>query len=271
MMKRKFCTSGLGRRKLRVIISLLSALLFFSVCMGCASTPLDLGLDFPVEKSSDAVGQTVPATIGVAEFIDLRPRAATSDAHKWLGFIPGVLWLHMESEMPDTYIGFTDYSPAPFPTAFSRAVYNALKGNEVFAQCVFLPENPYVTADYRLEGALNRTYLRETGYYYGSGLYAWITRIVGLPYVSFEVEIDVTLRLREMSSGEIIWKYDITGYREDKFYSVYALSRGIEGKNVLSYNISSILAQRMPDALASMREALNQEPASRRITQQENQ
>jgi hypothetical protein len=231
--------------------------LLFFLCLlqtSCAAPKLDLSLDF--SPPSEINQKPIQSVLGVDEFIDLRPQATTNDARKWLGFIPGVFWLEFVSEIPDTYTGFSTYNSGPFESAFAYAIYKHLKQSKLFEQTVFLPEDKYKTIAYRLEGVLKRTSLKETGYYYGSGMYAWITRIFGLPYVSYEINLDMTLRLRKIDTNEIIWAYELKGDRVDRYYNIYQLAGGKEGKHVLSFNISKILEEKIPDALESMKEAL---------------
>ncbi|MEW6067822.1 MAG: hypothetical protein AB1610_05990 [Nitrospirota bacterium] len=224
----------------------------FIFLSSCAASQLDLSLDFYLPQ--DDSQKQIDGVLGVDEFIDLRPQACTSDAKKWIGFIPGVFWLTFVSEIPDTYTGFSTYNSGPFNMAFSYAIYKNIKQSRIFKQTVFLPEDKYAPIDYRLEGVINRTLLKETGYYYGSGVYAWVTRIFGLPYVSYEINIDLTLRLRRMDTNEIIWTYELKGNRVDKYYSIYQLSSGKEGKHILSYNIAKILEEHMPSIFHSIRE-----------------
>lgn len=233
--------------------SIIAILLFLSLC-GCAASRLDLSLDYQSEIPQAT--SPMDGVLGVDEFIDMRPRATTSDARKWLGFIPGVLWVEMISEIPDAYTAFAEYSPGPFSMAFAHSIYKDISRRGVFRETVFLPKDRYVKIDYRLEGILNKTYVKETGYYYGSGLYAWVTRIVGLPYVSYDIEIDLTLRLRRLDTNEIIWTHDIKDGGSDRYYNVYGLSSGKEGKNVISYNIARMLDKNMSSAMLSMRAAV---------------
>lgn len=230
-----------------------TAILFVFI-PACAISQLDLSLDFYAGLDNSI--KPHEGVLGIDEFIDLRPQVSTSDAKKWLGFIPGVFWLNIISEIPDTYTGFSDFRSTPFKMAFAHAMYKSIEQNKVFTKTVFLPRDKYASIDYRLEGILNRTFLKETGYYYGSGVYAWITRIIGLPYVSYEFTMDVTLMLRRMDTHEVIWTYELKGTRRDKYYNIYQLAHGKEGKHILSYNISKILEEQMPVVLQSMRRTL---------------
>lgn len=233
-------------------------ILIIAVCVlisSCSSANLDLSLDFnamPEEKTVSHKG-----VIGVDEFIDLRPQITTSEAKKWMGFIPGVLWLEFVSDIPDTYTGFSSYNSSPFKMNIAHAIYKDFEKNMVFEKVVFLPKDRYAKIDYRLEGVLNKTFLKETGYYYGSGFYAWITRIIGLPYVSYEFELDVTLRIRDVKSNDIVWSCDLKGTRIDKFYNIYQLNSGKDNKHIISYNFSRIIESEMPNILKSIRETLD--------------
>ncbi|MFQ5585985.1 MAG: hypothetical protein ACE5GF_04095 [Thermodesulfobacteriota bacterium] len=224
------------------------------VLSACAASELDLSLDFP--GSTGNIARQYEGVLGVDEFIDLRPQLTTSDARKWLGFIPGVLWVEFITEIPDTYTVFSDYKSRPFTVSFARAIFADLERSGIFEKVVFLPKERYARVDYRLEGALNRTFLKETGYYYGSGLYAWVTRIFGLPYVSYEFSVDITLRLRDVATNEIIWVYELEGDWVDKYNNVYRLSAGRDGKHILSYNISKMLEKELPIALESLEKSL---------------
>jgi hypothetical protein len=220
----------------------------------CAASKLDLSLN--IQPPQEISKKPVDRVLGIDEFIDLRPQATTNDAKKWLGFIPGVFWLEFISEIPDTYTGFSAYNSGPFRTSFAFAIYNHIEQLGLYKKTVFLPRDKYAVIDFRLEGILNRTHLKETGYYYGSGMYAWVTRIFGLPFVSYEILIDLTLRLRRMATNEVVWTYQVTGSRIDKFYNIYQLTGGKEGKHIISYGISKILEDQMPSVLQSMSIAL---------------
>jgi len=220
----------------------------------CAASKLDQSLDF--SAGSYAPPRAYQGILGVDEFLDLRPQGSTSDAKKWVSFIPGILWLEFITETPDTSTVFSSYDSFPFKTAYARAIYKYMKENNLFEKAVYLPEERYIKTTWRLEGLIKRTTLKETGYYYGSSFYSWFTRIIGLPYVSYEFSLDLTLRLRRLNDDKIIWTYDLKGARRDKYNNVYRLMKGKENKHVLSYNFSKILEEQMPSALNSLKKAL---------------
>lgn len=222
----------------------------------CAASKLDLSLDY-YKGLDNSFEKSCGLTIGIDEFIDMRPQSSTSDERKWLGFIPGVLWINFISEVPDISTGFSEYNSKSFTLAFSHAIYNHIEQTGTFEKAIFLPIDRYADIDCRLEGILERTFLKETGYYYGSSFYAWITRILGLPYVSFEFIVFFTLRLRRMDTNEVIWTYKIEGNRIDKYYNIYELTKGKENKHILSYNLSKILEEQMPKCLESLRKAMS--------------
>lgn len=231
------------------------------LCASCAINKLDNSLDYrtrPLPPSKPFEG-----VLGVDDFIDLRPQGTTSDAKKWIGFIPGVLWIDFVSETPDTYTGFSSYNSFPFRSSFARAIYRNISENALFEKVIYLPEDKYEKTAWRLEGILRQTTLKERGYYYGSGFYAWCTRIIGLPYVSYELDLDILLRLRRISDDKIIWTHELKGSRIDRYYNIYQLMSGKDEKHILSYNFSKILEEKMPPAIESMKEALaNQVPGS---------
>lgn len=223
------------------------------ILAGCTASKLDLSLNFKIPDS----GTTKPnlATVGIDDFLDFRPQAIASDAGKWIGFIPGVLWLDFETELPDTYTVFSDYKSEPFSRAIAKVVYSYIDKEGVFEKTLFIPWDKYSKIDYRIEGILNRSTLKETGYYYGSSLYSWLTRVIGLPYVSYEFSLNIDLRLRRIETGEIIWTYNLKGQKIDKYYNVYQLAKGREGKDIISYNFSEILKEQLPEALESLKKA----------------
>ncbi len=233
----------------------LSAVLFLLSASGCAAPDLDFSLKQPYIHSG-GVQDTVPVIIGVDGFVDLRPQTRGSENKKWLGVIPGVLWIEISSDMPEFFMAFESYSSRSLGLTLAEAVTDTLKDAGVSRDLVFLPENPYREVDYRLEGVLRRSLVKETGYYYGLAIYFWAFRVLGLPYVSYEMTLSADLRLRSISTGKVIWQGQIEGSREDKFRSVYELARGEGGKHILAYNFSKILADSMASLIPEIREAL---------------
>jgi hypothetical protein len=224
------------------------------LCASCAVNKLDNSLDYRTRPY--APSKPFEGTLGIDEFIDMRPQGTTSDAKKWIGFIPGVLWIDYVSETPDTYTGFSSYNSFPFKSSFARAIYRNISENGLFKKAIYLPEDKYAKTAWRLEGILRQTTLRERCYFYGSGFYAWCTRIIGLPYVSYETDLHITLRLRRITDDEIIWTHELKGSGQDGFYNIYQLMTGKEEKHILSYIFSRILEEKMPAAMESMKEAL---------------
>lgn len=225
---------------------------------GCSAPTLDLSLR-PLLLPQEA-GAPVAAVIGVDRFIDLRPQTRGDDNQKWLGAVPGVLWLNIATDQPELYTPYSFFNSRPLELSSAEAVAFALAENRVADSVLFLPADPYRPVDYRLEGVLHRTLVRERCYYYGSFMYSWLTRVVGLPYVSYEVEFDLELRLRAMKSGQIIWDDRITGRREDKYNNIYSLTRGRDGKHLIAYNFAAILAERLPEIESGISRAMRENP-----------
>lgn len=211
------------------------------------------------ENNNESQREAINKTIAIDEFIDLRPRKGTSDAMTWIGFIPGVVWLELLTEIPDSHTVATDYNAGSFTNAFSQGYYRYIKSKNIFKKVHYLPYDKYVSTDYRLEGVLHRTFLNEIVYYYGSGLYAWITRILSLPYVSYEFEIDLELRLRNLKTNQLVWRYRLNESGKDRYNSIYRLSRGIRGQNVISYNISRLLSRHNERILAGILDAMKRD------------
>jgi hypothetical protein len=226
---------------------------------GCAPSNLDVSLETHHDSPPYAVAPLTDAIIGVDAFLDMRPQRRGSENKTWMGFIPGVLYLEIDSDLPEIYTAYSTFNSRPFSFSVPEAVSKTIGDAGICRNVVFLPEDPYARVDYRLEGVLRRSLVRETGYYYGSSVYAWVTRILGLPYVSYAIVLDVDLRLRSMETNDVIWVGKISGTREDKYHSVYGLAMGKEGKDLLAYNFSRILSEQMPGVLSGLRETLRSE------------
>jgi hypothetical protein len=226
---------------------------------GCAPSNLDFSLETGANITASTVASPADAVIGVDTFIDMRPQRRGSENKQWLGFIPGVLYLEIDSDLPEIYTAYSTFNSRPFTFSVSEAVTKAIADAGLCRNVVFLPEDPYARVDYRLEGVLRRSLVRETAYYYGSSVYAWVTRILGLPYVSYDIVLDVDLRLRSMETKEVVWVGKISGTREDKYHSVYGLAMGREGKDLLAYNFSRILSEQMPGVLSGLHRTLRDE------------
>ena len=229
---------------------------------GCAASQLDMSVKsmVPVPPNADTAKAPLQIVLGVDNFVDLRPQTRGSDNKKWMGFIPGILWIEISSDIPEIYTAFSPFNSRPFNFNVAQAIADTIGQSSLCRTVVFLPEDPYNHIDYRLEGVLRRSLVEETGYYYGSSIYAWVTRILCLPYVSYNMELEVDLRLRSMTTNEVLWKGTIAGTREDKYHNVYGLARGIDGKHIIAYNFSQIMSEQLPDILSGLRNALEKEP-----------
>ena len=249
-----FRFNEIGRRaRYRVLVTIGAWLLL----AGCAASQLDFSL---ASKGSPPVmaSKVRPVVIGVDEFVDLRPQLRGSDNKKWLAFIPGILWLDIDSDVPEVYTAFTPFNSRPMAMNVARSLAQDIRQSGLFQSVVFLPEDPYQEVGYRLEGVVRRTFVHERGYYYGSSIYAWATRVLGLPYVSYTVDLEVDLRLRSMATHEVVWSGRIAGQRRDKYYNVYAVAHGREGKHLIAYNFTKILAKALPGILQGMAQAVDQ-------------
>jgi hypothetical protein len=229
----------------------------FCVCIfiaGCAAPNLDLSLR-PVSVVTGN-GLPVDAVIGVDRFVDLRPRTRGSDNKKWLGLVPGVLWIDIPTDMPEIYTPFSPYNSQPMESNVAESMAEVLSRSGVAREVVFLLEDPYRQVDYRLEGVLRRTLVKERGYYYGSFAYAWLTRVLGLPYVSYEIDLEVELRLRSMATNQVVWQGKVSGHRTDKYNSVYDLAAGRDGKHLIAYNFSAIMSDHMVEIIDGIRRGI---------------
>jgi hypothetical protein len=229
---------------------------------GCAASQLDMSVKsmVPVPPNADTAEVPLQIVLGVDNFVDLRPQTRGSDNKKWMGFIPGILWIEISSDIPEIYTAFSPFNSRPFNFNIAKAIADITAQSGLCRTVVFLPEDPYRHIDYRLEGILRRSFVEETGYYYGSGIYAWVTRILGLPYVSYKMELELDLRLRSMTTNDVLWKGTIAGTREDKYHNVYGLARGMDGKHIIAYNFSQIMSEQLPGILSGLRKALEKEP-----------
>lgn len=234
----------------------LAAILFCAAVLlvGCAAPNLDLSL-MPVSVVAGD-GLAVDVVIGVDRFIDLRPRTRGSDNQKWLGLVPGVLWIDISTDMPEIYTPFSPYNSQPMESNVAESMAGILSRAGVAREVIFLPGDPYRQVDYRLEGILRRTWVKERGYYYGSFAYAWLTRVFGLPYVSYEIELEVELRLRSMATNQVVWRGGVSGHRTDKYNSVYDLAAGRDGKHLIAYNFSAIMSDHVAEIVDGIRRAV---------------
>ncbi|MCK4838163.1 MAG: hypothetical protein KAS94_05130 [Desulfobulbaceae bacterium] len=229
----------------------------FCLCVflaGCAAPNLDLSV-MPLSLP-ERHGTPVDGVIGVDRFVDLRPRTRGSDNQKWLGLVPGVLWIDISTDMPEIYTPFSPYNSQPMESNVAESMAEVLGRGGVAQEVVFLPEDPYRQVDYRLEGVLRRTLVKERGYYYGSFAYAWLTRVLGLPYVSYDIELEIDLRLRSMATNQMVWQGKVRGHRTDKYNSVYDLAAGRDGKHLIAYNFSAILSEHVVEIIDEIKRSV---------------
>ncbi|MEN8139662.1 MAG: hypothetical protein ABFR97_00385 [Thermodesulfobacteriota bacterium] len=219
----------------------LALIMIMLLCLsGCAANSLDLSLVPPASAKINRSRTEGEARLGVANFVDLRPLAHANDNQQWKGMIPGVLWLEISSDIPEVYTPYSHYDTKPLDRAASLATVDVLDRSGLFREVVDLQVKPDAQVDYVLEGILHQAKVTETCYYYGSFTYAWLLRIIGLPYVSFAVDYHMGVTIRARDSGEVVWQGDFQGSRQDKYYSVYGVSRGRQGKHVIAWNIADI-------------------------------
>lgn len=223
---------------------------FFLLCLlpllgGCAATSLDVSLE-----NGAGVDIAIPAhaTIGVDEFVDRRPQAMGNDGKTRLGLIPGILWLQIDSDLPEIYTAFSSFKSKPLNENTARAVVRGLQDAGITENVIYLPDSPRAAMDYRLEGSLQQSLIKETGYYYGSAMYVWLPRILGAPYVSYDMAMEVDLLLREVKTEKILWQGVIRGERADKYLNIYQIANGREGKHLIAYHFADILTKGL-DAL----------------------
>ncbi len=239
------------------LLLIIPLLILSVITSNCTSASIDHGLVFVPEKQTEPYYiKTIPHTLGVDGFVDLRPRISSSDANTWIGFFPFVLWIKFDSDIPDTHTVAAVYNIGSMTDGYSIAFYNLFTNTGPFQKVVYLRQDPYAKIQYRLEGVLYRSHLRETLYYYGSSFYAWFTRILGLPYVSYFVQTDLELRIRRLSDEKIVWKYRITDELDDRYHSIYGLSSGERGQNIISYDYSRIVEKHLPDMMDSLNAAI---------------
>ena len=239
-------------------ISLFTFLLLLPLLGGCAATSLDVSLD---KDNGIIMESPAPVSIGVEEFVDRRPQAMGNDGKTRLGLIPGVFWLQVDSDLPEIYTAFSSFKSKPLNGNTSRSVTFALTASQVADKVVYLPDEPRTHIDYRIEGNLRQTLIKETGYYYGSAMYVWLPRILGAPYVSYDIAMEADMLLRNVKTEEIIWQGVITGQRFDHFLSIYQIANGRYGKHLIAYHFADIIARGLTELIPQIHEALTS-PAS---------
>ena len=232
-------------------------LLFVVLLSGCAAPQLDLSLNAPLGDIAPVCSAPPNVVIGVEPFVDMRPQAHGSENQKWKGLVPGILWLEIGSDIPEIYTAFSSFSSKPMNYTAALAVAEILNEAKATKEVFFIPHNNHSGFEYRLEGTLHRSLVTETSYFYGSFMYAWLTRVIGLPYVSYEFELDVELRLRKLATNEIVWRSRLNGSRDDKYYNVYSLSKGKEGKHLIAWNFAEIMTPEVLELIPSLHEALH--------------
>lgn len=223
---------------------------------GCAASQLDLSLKhIPLQQAAQQ-HEALPVVVGIDSFVDLRPQLHGDDNKKWLGFIPGILWIDIDSDIPELYTSCAPYNSRPFNQTVAEGITDALERSGLVQTVAYMPADPYRFVDYRLEGVLRRSLVKETSYYYGSCMYVWVFRSFGLPYVSYDMTLEFDLGLRNMKSNQIVWQGRVDGSIEDRYKTVYSLAQGTQGKHVIAYNFSMILAEKLPSLFADMQRAL---------------
>ena len=223
---------------------------------GCASS-LDISLKGTLPDRATSSSHTLPYSLGVDTFVDLRPQAHSSSSKRFLGLMPGVFWLTFDSDLPENHLTYTSYNPRPLTAGIAEAVADHLTQSNLFEKVGLVVEDDQQQYDYKLEGVIRRSFVRETGYYYGLSIHVLATRLLGLPYVSYKIALNVDLRLRDNASNEIVWETTIQQEREDKWNNIYKMGKGKDGKNLLAYNFTKILEDTMPAVVGSLKEQLS--------------
>jgi hypothetical protein len=231
-------------------------LLLVAFMAGCAAPQLDLSLYAPAAVPNASFEAPPSVVIGVEPFVDMRPQAYGSDNQKWKGLIPGILWVEIGTDIPEFYTAFSPFSSKPMNYTVALAVAEILNAAKASKEVFFIPHNNHSGFEYRLEGVLHRSLVKETSYFYGSFMYSWLTRVIGLPYVSYEFELDVELRLRKLATNEIIWQARLRGAQDDKYYNVYSLVKGKHGKHIIAWNFSEILTPEVLKQIPSLQDTL---------------
>ena len=230
-------------------------LVIFLLLPGCSSPMLDYSVSF---APAGPVYAPAAGSLAVEPFQDRRLLARASANRQWLGLVPGVLWVDIPTEVPELYTVYSSFTSRPLPRAMATAVGRGLAASRLFSR-VMLPGDPApARPEYLLTGALERTRLTERCYYYGSFMYAWITRVLGLPYVSFELEMVYDVRLVRAADGRVLWQRRFRHRIADRYHSVYELGRGRNGKHLVAAMFSRLLAADTNTIAAGVRAALEE-------------
>ncbi len=221
------------------------------ILAGCSSPMLDFSLSFNLPEKAV---NPLPYSLAVGTFKDMRPQTRASANRKWLGLVPGVLWVDIATDIPEIYTVFTPFASRPLPDNMARAIAAGIAGTGVFNRVLLAADGG--RADFFLTGTLRKSRLTERCYYYGSFMYAWLARVFALPYVSFVVEMDYDVRLVRVSDGVEVWRRNFTHRVDDRYHTVYELGRGRDGKHLIASIFSRIIARDMGAGLAEIRACL---------------
>ena len=110
----------------------------------CAASQLDLSLNgIPLQQVAQ-LRQTLPVTVGVDSFVDLRPQLHGDDNKKWLGFIPGILWIDIDSDVPELYTSCAPYNSRPFNKTVAEGISDALARSGLVQAVAYMPADQSV-------------------------------------------------------------------------------------------------------------------------------
>jgi hypothetical protein len=203
-----------------------AAYLVVAVLSGCGSQAA--WIYEPGERVS-TLAQPIDGKVAVLALRDARQTENSNG--RWIALIPFVPFGSASYDRPDaasSFLAHASYNARPSED-YAKAIVEELKVNMLFKDAFLTYRQDEPGVDWILTGEIKRTDYKGTMYTYCLSFYGSLFWLLGIPAGSAKNTLAVSLELKRVTDGHVLWRHDIEGSYGKVIGLYYNYSSELEG------------------------------------------